>query len=177
MVGLTRVNLSQFSGYDVDVSRSGLPMIEDEEYQNLPSGGFELIDGSKMVLNERYTVVPAPQQLTQRIAPSFPVSQYPHILTLTEITSSVQDGNGNWVQGEVNITERICRAEPNSGGRYLTGVTGDKVYYDFVLYMPLPAANIKAGTKAEIYNQDGDILGVGTIKRFNRGQLNARAWV
>jgi hypothetical protein len=177
MVGLTRVNLSQFSGMDIDVSRSGFPLIEDEDFQNRPEGGFDLIGGAKLVLNERYTVQPAPNQVSQSIASLYPVSQYPHILTLTSIDASVQDSQGNWVSTGVTINQRICRAEPASSGRYLVGPGGDKIPYDFTVYMPLPAETIVPGAKAEITNQDGDMLGTSTVKRFNRGQLNARAWV
>ncbi|MBN8852228.1 MAG: hypothetical protein J0H07_10255 [Sphingobacteriales bacterium] len=177
MVDLTQINLSQFSGYDIDVARSGFPLAEAIEYQNLPSGGFKLINGSKFILNERYTVTPLPKQIAQDPTSTYPISQYPHTLTLTSISDSVQDGNGNWMQGAVTVSERACRAEPSSSGRYLVGSDGDKIYYDFVIYMPLPAGTIGAGTKAEITNQDLEFLAKGTIKRFNRGQLNARAWL
>jgi len=177
MVGLDQINLSQFSGYDIDVARSGFPLAEDTEYQNLPSGGFKLIDGSKFILNERYSVTPLPKQIAQDPTPTYPINQYPHTLTLTSISSSVQDGNGDWVQGDITVSERVCRAEPASSGRYLVAANGDKIYYDFVIYMPLPAETIAPGTKAEISNQDLEILAAGQIKRFNRGQLNARAWL
>ncbi|HEY4207984.1 MAG TPA: hypothetical protein VGM31_14270 [Puia sp.] len=185
LVGLSQIILPQFSGYDVMVSRRGLGELDDgeldlanKEYDSLPNGGFALTDGATFTLNERYTVTPLPNLVVfDPSAPVYPVFQYPHILSLTTIATSAQDGQGNWVAGAATITQRPCRQEPSSGGRYLVGAGGMKIYYDFVLYMPLPSETIAAGTKAEVYDQENSLLVSGTIKRFNKGQLNARAWV
>jgi len=185
LAGLSQINLPQFSGFEVMVSRRGLGELDDgaenpadKEYNSLPTGGFALTDGAEFTLGERYTVTPLPNPvIADPSIPVFPVSQYPHILILTTISGSVQDGQGNWVTGPATITQRPCRQEPSSGGRYLVGAGGVKIYYDFVLYMPLPADTIAAGTKCEVYDRQDNLLVSGTVKRFNLGQLNARAWV
>ena len=104
------------------------------------------------------------------------VKQYPHRLVMTTATGSVQDGNGNWVSGSLVTTEKACRAEPNSRNATVKAEDGTAVQFDFTVYMPLPVDTIVVGSNVEVYNGD-ELLSTNTVKRFTRGQLNARLWL
>lgn len=106
------------------------------------------------------------------------VKQYPHTLKLTVAVTSTQDESGDWVVDDDPQSETIkCRAEPSSGNVVIETSDGRVIRPDWVVYMPLPVDCIKEGTALEIIDENGDSLGIGTVKRFSRGQLNARIWV
>lgn len=177
MVDADTMILPQYSGFDIQVSRRGIGPLEEDDYTELPEGGFSLTSGVKFILNEVYTVSPLPESLPQGTSEPYPLMQYPHRMVITLVSDSAQDAQGNWIQGSMTVTERICRAEPSSSGRYLNGADGEKIYFDFILYMPLPADTIPPGAEIQVYNADDELMVNGNLKRFNRGQLNARAWV
>lgn len=104
------------------------------------------------------------------------VKQYPHTLTITTTSGSIQDGNGNWVPGSISHTFKNCRAEPNNKNAMVKADDGTQVVFDFTVYIPLPVDIIAVGAQVKVY--DGDqLLGANTVKRFSKGQLNARVWL
>jgi hypothetical protein len=105
------------------------------------------------------------------------VKQYPHTLILTAVEDTPMDGNGNWITGhEVSISLK-GRAEPNSKGQMIASQDGTQVLFDWMVYMPLPADEITPGTRIVLKDEDGNQFGEGTIKRYSRGQMNARIWL
>lgn len=104
------------------------------------------------------------------------VKQYPHRLVITTKTGSTQDGNGNWLPGTDTTIEKGCRAEPNGRNATVNSADGTAIVYDFNVYLPLPIDNIAVGAIAQVYNGD-TLLCKSTVKRFNKGQLNARLWL
>lgn len=177
LVGLNQIALSQFSGYNLLVQVSVIGTLNDDAVEVLPTGGFKLKGTKTFQLMEVYTIIPVTKSITSPIsAPFYSPTQYPHSMVLTKVGSSSQDTNGNWQSTGSTVEERACRAEPNSKNAFITTADGTQVYFDYTLYMPLPAETVAVGTKVEVF--DGlDILSTGTVKRFSRGQLNARAWI
>lgn len=104
------------------------------------------------------------------------VSQYPHGLVITTATGSVQDGNGNWLPGSTSTRVKACRAEPNGKNAMIKTVDGTSIVFDFTVYLPLPIDTVAVGSKVEVYNGE-ELLSQNTVKRFSRGQLNARLWL
>jgi hypothetical protein len=104
------------------------------------------------------------------------VKQYPHRLVITTATGSVQDGNGNWVPGSSSTIEKTCRAEPNNKNAQVKTADGTAVIFDFTVYLPLPVDSIAVGANVSVYNGI-ELIGKNTVKRFTKGQLNARVWL
>lgn len=104
------------------------------------------------------------------------VKQYPHTLKITTTAGSSQDGNGNWVPGSTSTVEKPCRAEPNSRNAQVKAADGTAIVFDFTVYMPLPVDAIAVGSKVEVYSGD-ELLSTNNVKRFTKGQLNARLWL
>lgn len=104
------------------------------------------------------------------------VTQYPHTLTVTTKVEAARDVNGNWVPGSETSTDYSCRAEPASGNASIPGDDGNRIYYDWTVYLPLPVPDMMNGAVVTV--KDGiKVLSNNKIKRFNRGQLNARIWL
>jgi hypothetical protein len=104
------------------------------------------------------------------------VRQYPHRLVITTVSGSTQDGNGNWQAVTTSTIEKTCRAEPNNKNAQIKAVDGTAIVFDFTVYMPLPVDIIAVGSKVSLYNGD-ELLSTNTVKRFSKGQLNARLWL
>ncbi len=104
------------------------------------------------------------------------VKQYPHKLKASYVNGSLQDTDGNWLTGPDTIVERPCRAEPNSRNALVTAADGKQIVYEYVLYMQLPMETIPLATELKVYNGE-ELLCTNTVKRFERGQLNARIWL
>lgn len=176
-VGQDTINLPQFSGYEVLVSKRGVDFLDDAEYESLPGGGFKLLGGLTFSLGEKYTVIPKSFDVTASFSKSiYPVIQYPHRLVLTTVSESSLDENGNWQSGVTATKELACRAEPNSKNAYLVVADGKQLYFDYTVYMPLPVDSIAVGAQAEVFN-GATILSKTDVKRFSLGQLNARLWL
>lgn len=106
------------------------------------------------------------------------VTQYPHKMTIVARQDNERDDSGEWEESEDPGTSDItCRAEPNSTNGFMQTVDGTSVKYDWTVYIPLPVDDIDPGTQAEIFDDNNVSLGKGSVKRFSRGQLNARAWI
>jgi len=107
------------------------------------------------------------------------VKQYPHTIKLYPVKGdSMQDNNGNWITPEDGGEPESypCRMEPRSTAGFVTGVDGTQLTYSSIVYMPLSVPDIQVMTRVSIFK--GELLvGVGTVKQFSRGQLNARVWL
>jgi hypothetical protein len=104
------------------------------------------------------------------------VKQYPHTLKLTTIGSGTQDSEGNWIPGGSTEVEKPCRFETNDRGAIVATDDGAEIVYDGIIYLPLPADQIAPGTTVQVL--DGvTVLSNRTVKKFSRGQLNARIWL
>ena len=106
------------------------------------------------------------------------VIQYPHIATITsQGTDTTQDENGNWIPGTPGTSiEQKCRAESSGGNGYVKGVDGTKIDYSWIIYFPKDVPAIKVSSAISVINGAETVL-TDTVKRFSRGQLNARAWL
>ena len=106
--------------------------------------------------------------------------QYPDVLSYVKSTggSSHYDDDGNLVIVPP-VIENIslkCRAEANSKGAYLSGIDGNRIEFDWVVYMPLPFESIAVGVAIQIA-REGVLRAKGNVKRSISNQLNARIWV
>jgi hypothetical protein len=108
------------------------------------------------------------------------VVQYPHTLKFDIATGGSEeiDENGDTiiVPGATATIEVKCRLEPNGSGEYLTSNDGLRVEYGWTAYMSLNQVEVPEGTQIRGYLGD-NMMAYGTVKRFSKGQLNARAWV
>lgn len=104
------------------------------------------------------------------------VKQYLHTLTVTATAAATKNGSGNWVPGSETTVDYACRAEPSKGNVFVTGDDGEKIYYEWVVYLPLPVNDFVPGTSVTLKN-GASVLSSNQVKRFSRGQLNARIWL
>lgn len=103
--------------------------------------------------------------------------QYTHTISFTTIGESYTDDNGNWQPGATITESYPARCEPvgfGSGGS-VKATDGERVQLDWVVYMPLPVNNIGVGTTVTI-DMNGQSM-TDTVKRFSKGQFNARVWL
>lgn len=104
------------------------------------------------------------------------ITQYPHTVTFTFATGSVQDANGNWVAGGTETKAITGRAEPNGGGRLVQLADGSQVVYSWTVYMPKGTPPVPDGTQVDV-TWNGAFVGKGKSLRFSQGQLNSRLWL
>lgn len=104
------------------------------------------------------------------------VIQYPHVLTATVMAPATRDDAGNYVPGAATNLDATCRAEPNSGGRYVVVADGTQVFFSWMVYLPKGSPAIPEGSHVVI-TQDGNSIGSGKVLRFSAGQLNCRIWL
>ncbi len=105
------------------------------------------------------------------------VVQYPHILKLTALAVSTQDGDGNFSPGGETETEYSCRYEPETGSVMIQSLGGTQIAVTGTVYLPLPGINIVApGTRVQILD-GAKVLSNETVKRHSVGQLNQRVWL
>lgn len=103
--------------------------------------------------------------------------QYPHILSVKIVTGASQDADGNWIPGETVMRTQSCRAEPNQRQSYqITGVDGNKIQFDWTVYMPVRVMSMPVGSEVTI-TWNSEIVAMGRILRFSNGQLNTRLWL
>lgn len=97
------------------------------------------------------------------------------------VTESVpyEDENGDIVipPGVVTTFELSCRFEPNSKGETIVTNDGKVHLYNWMIYMEAGQPDVPNYVHVFGYNEDGSVKGHGVVERFDRGQLNARAWV
>lgn len=104
------------------------------------------------------------------------VKHYPHTLVVTHAATSTQDASGNWVTGVETTTELNCRAEPNKGNAFITAEDGNRINYEWIVFIPLPVTAIKLGSMVTVKNA-ATVLSQNKVLRFSEGQLNARVWL
>lgn len=108
------------------------------------------------------------------------IIQYPNILRFTQTTAGepYRDENGDIVipDGTTTLFEIKCRFEPNQKGETIPSNDGLQLNYGWIVYMPLPQLDIPEGIMITGFYGEKQIAS-GTVKRFSKGQLNARAWV
>jgi len=107
------------------------------------------------------------------------VTQYPHTIEFIKISEGARDSEGDWKPGKTKAKTKPCRAEPatgNTGNSYISAANGERINYNWLVYLPLPVDTIKPGVKVRVKN-GSEVLLHDTIKRFSRGQLNARIWL
>lgn len=109
------------------------------------------------------------------------VSQYPHILKFEAVTAGdpYKDDNGDIIvpKGTKTTIELKCRFEPNSTGKTIISNNGQSKIYNWDIYMPLFQPDVPNGIEIKGFLLDGSLKASGTVLRFDRGQMNARAWV
>ena len=107
------------------------------------------------------------------------VTWYPHTLELSTPADSEQDADGNWVAAAGTTVETLCRAEVRE--RVTDGLRpatdGNVIQYGWVIYMPQGAPSLPVGASVTVKDESLNIVASDTVKRFSRGQLNARAWL
>jgi hypothetical protein len=177
LAGGTEVPLPEYAGKTLVILRGGVPFAPSK-FEVLSTGGFRLISaGDKLVLNELFAIFPQPVLSNGMVSGGFGVSQYPHVMTLAPLASSTMDENGDWQTTEAATTELNCRYEVNTKNSFIVGADGTRIDYAGVVYIPLPVDELKNGTSLMIVNQESEIVAKGIIKKFSRGQLNARVWL
>jgi len=103
--------------------------------------------------------------------------QYPHMLKTTSGSTDAQYVDGQWVPGEpTEEVLEVCRAEPAGAEGLQTTPDGDRIDYSWVVYFPHSVSRFPLGVSLEIY-QDEELIITDTVKKFYRGQLNARVWL
>lgn len=106
------------------------------------------------------------------------VTQYPHTMTVTTVTATTQDGNGNMVPGQRMVKTFDCRTEPNSGGRMIQTADGSSIVYASIVYMPLKTEAIPEQAHVHVtWKGTGAFVSSGKALLFSRGQLNCRLWL
>ncbi|RNL50771.1 hypothetical protein [Pedobacter jejuensis] len=108
--------------------------------------------------------------------------RFPHTLKTKLVIGAVEpakDENGDWVPGNSTISdlELECRAVPNGTGKPLPGVDGDKVIFNYLVYLPAEIVDIPEKTIVEFVYK-GKVFYKGPVLRFfGAGRLNTRLWV
>lgn len=105
------------------------------------------------------------------------VKLYPHTLNGTITGNAVQDAEtGDWIQGAQTSFSIKCRAESEDAIGFVNEKDGVKIDYSWVVYMTRSVPAIQIGTVVTVSGEGGIFL-KDTVKRFSRGQLNARVWL
>lgn len=109
------------------------------------------------------------------------IIQYPHILRFDIVTGGVEeiDENGDTVivPGQATTIEVKCRFEPNADGQVIVSADGAKLEFGWIVYMPLDQIVVESGIMIRGYTGDDQLIAEGDVKRYSKGQLNARLWV
>lgn len=103
--------------------------------------------------------------------------RYPHKLYVTIAGEYTKDEDGNIIQSEASEGNAIeCRAEYNSGGKFIT-TDGAAYAYHFAVYMQLSVENIMEGSTIRIVDSENNLIFQGQVKSQSRGQFIYRLWV
>lgn len=111
---------------------------------------------------------------------SKPLEYYPHWLTVTADASVAvyNETTGEWEEtaNTAKPKKYKCRAQSSTSNAYLTGITGERIDYQWIVYLPLDAPIITQGKSVTI--SDGQtILATDTVKRYFKSQLHTRIWL
>jgi hypothetical protein len=92
-----------------------------------------------------------------------------------QYTDTIKIKSSNWNE---NTSEELIykgRKEPRGGSRSDFNNPNNTAKY--IVFMPLPVADLEKETPVEVYDKNGRLLVADTIKDFERGQFNARIWL
>lgn len=102
--------------------------------------------------------------------------QYPHTITIANLTDLEQDGNGNFQPEETPLdSSKECRCEPAKFNLVITGPDGNSLSYEWIVYMPILDIQLPFGTEVTLVTPNGTFK--GTVKRQHTGLFNTRLWV
>lgn len=104
------------------------------------------------------------------------MQQYPDKVKITTDGESTQDANGNFVNGDENITEFSGRFEVNARSAFVIGNDGRRVEYKGMVYAPVSIGAVILGGSISVTRLDGTLI-TGKVEQFSRGQLNSRIWL
>lgn len=107
------------------------------------------------------------------------INKRPHILKYSSSTgvNSVKDANGHFTPGASGSEIQVkCRAEANGSGRVIPGQDNISVVYSWVVYFDVDTEKIEYGKPVQIFKDD-ELIASGSVKMFERGQMNARLWL
>jgi hypothetical protein len=104
------------------------------------------------------------------------VTQYPHTVTISSVSESTQDENGNYVPGTPSTFEFNGRFETNKAGNFLTAANGEQVVFSGIIYARYSTPNVPLGTGIEVMDGSSPVA-KGKAVQFSRGQLNVRIWM
>jgi hypothetical protein len=177
LVGADKLVIPQFAGYSLSVNKRGVGDLTSGEFTVLPEGGFQLTSGA-FLAGEAFTVTAIAQEPYPTIFQNV-FNRYPHRLTSWKKAESTQNANGNWVTGYDIVIDTHCRAEvrTSSDDGLIDAQDGKVTAFSFTLYFPVNGPSVGVGAKVNITDADGSLITSDTIKRFSRGQLQARAWL
>lgn len=104
------------------------------------------------------------------------VNQYPHTLSVETADSPGRDSEGNYLEPILTLTQQPCRVEANDRGRTIVGDDGMQLQHAWTVYLRAGGAAVSVGTLVKVYD-GAELLLSATVKRYHRGQLNARIWL
>lgn len=82
------------------------------------------------------------------------VVQYPYILQILNTTESIQDEDGNWIEGnQAWINYSKCRDE-DGNGKTVNGADGSQHVFSLLVQMPLGTTPLAPGDRIRIVNAD-----------------------
>lgn len=108
------------------------------------------------------------------------IVQYPHDLKYSSLPGeSVYDQeSGTWNNGIGGVQQPLlkCRAEMNDKGKLVASNDGVQLEYSYTVYTAKDCPAFMYGQVVEVLDSDGSLI-KASVKKFSRGQLNARLWV
>lgn len=106
------------------------------------------------------------------------VSFRPHTLRIATFTEGYYDGNRDYHAGVEILSEPIaCRYEPNGAAKVVPIGEGRNSVYSYKVYLDVSCPEIPFGTRLELYDANGNSMGIYSSLGFHRGQLDSKLWV
>lgn len=103
-----------------------------------------------------------------------------HVLKFRKFTggTTIKNDDGHFIDvpGTEEIVEIPCLYNVNAGSRSIASEDGSAVIFSFTVSMPLGHQDIPRGTQVQVF-EDDLLLQSGTVKVFQRGLMDAKAWV
>lgn len=105
------------------------------------------------------------------------VTLYPYTLWALATDPLTKSATGDAVKpNQVWQSQSVCRDEQNAAGQSVTLVDSTTITPSAVIYLPLSAPDLVAGTAIEVRKLEVVRL-KGTVKRFSRDLMHCRLWV
>lgn len=106
------------------------------------------------------------------------VSFRPHVLKTITFTDGYYDENRDFHPGTEVFSDPIaCRYEPNGAARVVPVGEGQNAVYSYMVYLDVTCPEIPFGTRLELYDKEGQSIGIFSSLGFHRGQLDSKLWV